>query len=149
MKKHKTEIRVRWNETDCAGVVYFGNYLSYIEAAEEELFRSLGKSEARWKEDYKIRLPRVEVKCQYKSPAYYDDLLEIRTWVELKGKALLFHGEIFRKGEERPLATGYLKCLCVDFRDGKFGSSRPLPQEMVEALRPYLMEGDDFQGVVN
>lgn len=128
--------RVRWNETDAAGVVYFTHYLTYLEMAEVEMFRSLGTSQQEWMKKEGISMPRVEAFCQYKAPARYDELLEIQTWAEIKGKAINIHGEIYR--DEKLLAKGYLKVLCVENRQGSYGKAVEVPPSLRDYLRPYL-----------
>lgn len=137
MKKFIMRHRVRWHETDTAGVVYFGSYLTYLEMAEVELYRSLGTSQRDWMQTQGLGLPRVEVFCQYKSPARYDDALEIHTWSEVKGKTIIIHGEIYREGENKLLARGYLKSLCVPRAEGGYGKAMEVPAALVDYLRPY------------
>lgn len=139
MKKFVLHHRVRWHETDAAGVVYFGSYLTYIEMAEVELYRSLGISLGVWMKKEGISLPRVEVFCQYKSPARYDDLLEIQAWAELKGKAIIIHGEIYREGENKLLARGYLKSLGVQRTEEGYGKAVEVPAALADYLRPYTV----------
>jgi YbgC/YbaW family acyl-CoA thioester hydrolase len=71
----KTEIRVIYGDTDQMGVVYYGNYLRFFEAARNDFLREKG---ARWRDvesTHGIYLPVVEAKVNYKRPAFYDDLL--------------------------------------------------------------------------
>lgn len=72
------KIRVRYQETDQMGVVYYGNYFTWFEVGRTELLRSTGSS-YREMESTGVFLPVVEATCHYKSPARYDDLLTIKT----------------------------------------------------------------------
>ena len=93
-----THVRVRYAETDAAGVVYHANYLTYFEVARIDLLRSLGhpvpEIEARG-----VLLPVVEVRVQYLRPAHLDDLLEVSLQVASVGPAsFTFDYEITRDG---------------------------------------------------
>ncbi len=146
MKKFIMPHRVRWDETDAAGVVYFVNYLTYIEMAEAEVFRSLGKSELEWMEEKDLGFPRVEVFCQYKSPIHYDEMIEVHSWVEVMGRVLLFQGEIYRQGDKKLLAKGHLKIMCVKRGAGGDGKSVEVPPDLLDYLKPFIMKGKTTLG---
>lgn len=146
LKRFVHEHRVGWHETDLAQVVYFANYLTYLEMAELELFRSLGKGEMDWMEEFKMRLPRVEAFCQYKHPARFDDLLEIELAVEVDGKALIFHGDIYRKEDRKLLARGYIKALCTEWDGKRWVKGRELPQDLIDFLKPYTIKREIYGG---
>ena len=90
MKKFITALRVRYQETDQMGVVYYANYLVWFEVARTEYLRGLGIS---YKELEKngIFLVVAESNCIYKSPAGYDDLIEIESEItDIKNSSLIF-----------------------------------------------------------
>ena len=72
----KHEIRVIFGDTDQMGVVYYANYLRYFESARAAYWRDLGKS---YKDlvEWGVALPVVEAHCNYKRPAFYEDLLVV------------------------------------------------------------------------
>lgn len=74
------KIRVRYGETDRMGFVYYGNYATYFEVARVEMLRELGIS-YKVLEDSGISLPVLDFKIKYIKPAFYDDLLTIKTTV--------------------------------------------------------------------
>lgn len=78
MKTTTTTLRVRYGETDKMGIVYYGNYATYLEQGRTEWLRDMGFS-YRWMEDNGIHLPVVELNIKYKAPARYDDVLTITT----------------------------------------------------------------------
>ncbi len=78
MKKTSTKLRVRYGETDQMGIVYYGNYAQYLEQGRTEWLRELGFS-YKWMEEHNIHLPVVNLNIDYKSPAYYDDIITITT----------------------------------------------------------------------
>ncbi|PIS44167.1 MAG: acyl-CoA thioesterase, partial [Ignavibacteria bacterium CG08_land_8_20_14_0_20_37_9] len=81
MLKHISTIRVRYADTDKMQFVYNGKYLEYFEVGRTELLRSLGLPYSEV-EEQGYQLPVVEASVKYKSPAHYDDLLEIETMVK-------------------------------------------------------------------
>ncbi len=81
MLKHISTIRVRYADTDKMQFVYNGKYLEYFEVGRTELLRSLGLPYS-VVENNGYQLPVIEASVKYKSPAHYDDLLEIETTVE-------------------------------------------------------------------
>lgn len=101
---HATEIRVRYQETDNMGVVYYANYLVWFEIARTEHFRSIGIV-YRELEKKGMYLMVAGVSCRYRSPARYDDVVRIETWVpEVKNSSLKFEYKVFVG--ERLAATG-------------------------------------------
>lgn len=78
MKKTNTTFRVRYGETDQMGIVYYGNYADYLEQGRTEWLRELGFS-YKWMEMNNIQLPVINLCIDYKSSAYYDDLLTVTT----------------------------------------------------------------------
>jgi len=75
-----TDVRVRYADTDAAGVCYYANYLAFFEVARVELLRQLGvpirEAEARG-----CVFPCVEASVRYRRPALLDDLLTVALWV--------------------------------------------------------------------
>ncbi|TDA68267.1 MAG: acyl-CoA thioesterase [Clostridia bacterium] len=71
----KTDVRVRWAETDAAGIVYHGSYVVYLEVGRREFFRTYAPGWRHWEEA--ILLPMVSITCAFKTPAYYDEVLTV------------------------------------------------------------------------
>ena len=76
----EVQIRVRYAETDQMGFVYYGNYATYFEVARVEALRALGFSYKKLETDG-ILLPVMNYSIDYFNPAYYDDLLTIKTTI--------------------------------------------------------------------
>jgi acyl-CoA thioester hydrolase len=77
----ETKVRVYYEDTDQMGVVYYGNYARYYEIGRTEMIRDLGFTYKQM-EEMNIMLPARSLKINYLKPAYYDDLLTIRTIVD-------------------------------------------------------------------
>ena len=85
-----TEIRVRYGETDQMGYCYYGNYAQYFEVGRVEALRSLGMS-YKALEEQGVMLPVSEFSVKYLSPAFYDDLLTVKTEITaIKGARIYF-----------------------------------------------------------
>lgn len=81
MYTSETTIRVRYGETDRMGFVYYGNYAEYFEVGRVEALRKLGMSYKEL-EDSGILLPVYSFNIKYLKPAFYDDLLTVRTTIK-------------------------------------------------------------------
>ncbi len=94
MKKFITRTRARYCETDAAGVIYYGSFFQYFEVGKMEMYRELGLT-------YQYDIPIVETTCFYPAPAFFDDLLEIRTWFDnIREKGFRICSEVYRVEEE-------------------------------------------------
>ena len=129
-----TTRRVAFAETDMAGIVHFANFYRYMEEAEHAFFRSLGRGIMERQADGSIHgWPRVSAACNFKAPAYYEDLIDIRVFVERIGvKSLTMRYEFFR--DETPLAKGTMKIVCCVFRPGEPMESIPIPPGFAAVL---------------
>ncbi len=113
---HDTNVRVRYAETDRMGLLHHANYIVYFELARTEMLRRKGVS-YREVEDSGHFLVIIDLGCKFKKPAYYDDLLTIRTTVARVTHVKIVHEyQVFRNGEL--LAEGHSTLACVD-REGK------------------------------
>ena len=78
MRKHVYKTRVRYAEVDQMGVVYYANYLAYLESARTALLREGGYSYARMEKEG-LYLPVTECLCKYKGAARYDEEITVET----------------------------------------------------------------------
>lgn len=102
---HRYSLRVYYEDTDLAGVVYYANYLRFIERARTEWARERGIDQGRLREEEGLVFAVRRVEADYLRPARFDDLLEVRTEVaEATGARLLLTQEVWR-GEDRLFAA--------------------------------------------
>ncbi|WP_139491706.1 acyl-CoA thioesterase [Brevibacillus dissolubilis] len=107
-------LRVRYSETDQMGVVYHTNYLNWFEWGRTEFIREAGLSYKQL-EDAGILLPVTDAQISFKAPARYDELIEVRTWVEdLTELRLTFGYEICRVEDGELLVTGQTRLVAVN-----------------------------------
>jgi acyl-CoA thioester hydrolase len=126
----KHEIRVIFGDTDQMGVVYYANYLRYFESARAAYWRDLGRS---YKDlvEWGVALPVVEAHCNYKRPAFYEDLLVIETGVsEVRGASLRFAYRVTRGADV--LADGHTRHAVI----GPDGRPKALPEVMRASIPP-------------
>ncbi len=133
MYSHEVTIRVRYGETDQMGYLYYGNYAEYFEVGRVELIRSLGLSYKELEEVHGIWLPVVSLEMRFVRPAYYDDLLTVRsTLKEMPDEHITFHVEILN--EKRKLVNSGRVRLC--FFEAKSKKVVMAPDFLLERLRP-------------
>lgn len=131
MIQRDTQLRVRYEETDKMGVVYHSNYIIYYEVGRTEMFREIGLSYDAL-EKMGFIMPVVEVSSRYKSPAYYDELLTVRTIIrEMPMARLAIDYEIYNE-QGTLLNTGRTVLGFVDA-----ARQRPCraPQPLIDTLR--------------
>lgn len=98
---HRFAVRVYYEDTDLAGIVYYANYLKFVERARSEWVRELGVDQTRLKADEGIVFAVRRVEADYLSPARFDDLLTVETrLVEMTAARLVLDQAVLR-GEDR------------------------------------------------
>ena len=131
MRKITLDYRVPYADTDQMGVVYYGNYLTLFERARNELRRACGYT-YRECEAEGWRLPVIHAEVDYRSPARYDDLLEVTAYVQLmKGVRIEIACEVRRKGEDAVLAKGFTRHCFVSTGDFR---PVPPPKRLLDAI---------------
>ena len=112
---HETEIRVRYAETDQMKIVHNSNYFVWFEVGRSEFCRARGFSYKEMEEKDGALMVVAESYCRYKSPAYYEDLLTVRTKIEeIRSRSLRFVYEIYRAADDALLAEGETLHLVTD-----------------------------------
>lgn len=115
MKIDEIQIRVRYGETDQMGVVYHGNYALYLEMGRIEWLRKLGIS-YKWMEENGIMLPVVSLNINYKKPAGYDDVINVKTQLKnIPSAKIEFDYEITNEVGEI-LTTAHTVLVFVDMK---------------------------------
>lgn len=128
---HETEIRVRYAETDKMGIVHHSNYLIWFEAGRSELCRARGFSYKAMEEEDGALMVVAEAYCRFKSPAFYEDILIIRTQVaEIRSRSIRFIYEIYRPADEMLLAEGETLHVVTD----NHKKVRQIPESYKERL---------------
>lgn len=127
-----TTMRVYYEDTDAAGVVYYANYLKYAERARTEWLRSLGFNQAELMQREGLGFVVANVAVRYISPARLDDVLTVECTITILGRARIAMQQIIRN-ESQAIATVDVAIACVD---RNFSPTR-LPDTMYAAFAKY------------
>jgi len=125
-------VRVYYEDTDAGGVVYYANYLKYIERGRTEHLRELGFELATIENEIGIVFVVKSVKANYLLPAFLDDIIEVQTSIELvKHASLTFAQKIMNKEKNTVLFNAEVKVVSVLKNNLK---PCAFPQEILEKL---------------
>jgi acyl-CoA thioester hydrolase len=126
-------VRVYYEDTDAGGVVYYANYLKYMERARSEWLRALGfeQDELSRRDDvlFAVRAARLE----YLRPARFNDLLEVTVILDQRGAASLTCRQEVRRAEA-VLCSGEIRIACLSAADF---TPRPIPAPIVARLAAW------------
>jgi acyl-CoA thioester hydrolase len=110
----ESRLRVRYVETDQMGVVYYANYLVWMEVGRVDLCRACGFNYREMEIDDGIYLAVAESHCQYRSPARFDDEVIVKTSIEKANhRFVTFNYEMRLAANDRRLAAGYTRHVFV------------------------------------
>ncbi|WGI22834.1 tol-pal system-associated acyl-CoA thioesterase [Amylibacter sp. IMCC11727] len=111
--RHEFHVRVYYEDTDLAGIVYYANYLKFIERARSTMVREAGIDQNSMKEGDGLVFAVRHVDATYLKPAKMDDELRIATKLQqLSGAQLLFEQDVFR-GDEM-LFSSKITVICMN-----------------------------------
>ena len=111
----ETRLRVRYAETDQMGVVYYANYLVWMEVGRVALCQALGFSYRDMERDDGVLLAVAEACCRYRSPARFDDEVIVKAWIEEANPRVVTFAYEMRLAEgDRKLATGHTRHIFVN-----------------------------------
>lgn len=127
-------VRVYYEDTDAGGVVYYANYLKYMERARTEWLRAAGWEQTDLAGAHGVLFAVRSVALDYHAPARLDDALEVEARVVAIGRARIdFTQQVLRDG--KPLCAGRVRIACLDAATFR---PRALPDDMKE-----VFAGDD------
>ena len=112
MKHHSMNIRVYYEDTDLGGVVYYANYLRFIERARSEWIRDLGIDQIKMRDEEEAIFVVTKIKADYLSPAHFDDILTVGTKIKVVSPVrAYFYQNIFR--EEKVIFRSEVCVTCT------------------------------------
>jgi acyl-CoA thioester hydrolase len=127
--------RVYWEDTDAGGIVYYANYMKFMERARTEWLRSLGIEQTPLKEEQGLMFVVVDISAHFRKPARYGELLQVTCSVaEATRASLTFEQEVYRErldGER--LLDGRVRVACLDAVRYR---PRPLPKSLLDQCGP-------------
>jgi len=128
---HTMKKRIHYHDTDCGGVVYYGNYLKFLEEARTDYLESIGFSVKGLMDQGVLFVVRRQ-EIEYKSPAVYGDTLDIMTWVTESSPVRIRFAYEIKNQDGRLLSRAVTDMVCV----GKDFKIRELPPELREKIKP-------------
>jgi acyl-CoA thioester hydrolase len=125
------DVKIYYEDTDCGGVVYYANYLRYMERARTEYLADRGYSVKRLMDEGTIFMV-LRAEIDYRSPARYGDMIEIETWVsDISRVTMVFHHIMREKTSRRVFVECKAKVVYVDTH----GKPKRLPEEYMEKVK--------------
>lgn len=128
------QVRVYYEDTDTAGVVYYANYLRFFERARTEWLRALGWSQEVLAQSQNRGFVVAEAHITYQRPARLDDLIDLELRLVQAGRASLVVEQTARRGSE-VLAHARVRVGCVD--SARF-TPAALPPALLAQIRSHL-----------
>lgn len=133
---HNLPVRIYYEDTDHGGVVYYANYLKYMERGRTEFLRAAGIELDDIEQNDGVLFAVTEAHTFYHAPARFNDLLDVETTLtEARGARIAFYHLIRRAADHTLLVESDIRLACMD-RSGKV---RRIPV----ALRPLLQSHVD------
>lgn len=124
-------VRVYYEDTDAGGVVYYANYLKYLERARTELLRELGFEQRQLAGEVGLAFAVRSLTVEFLKPARLDDQLAVTTAVEALGRAQVTFAQSIIRADET-LLTATVRVACLNLARGK---ATAMPQSLHEKLK--------------
>ena len=126
-------VRVYYEETDAAGIVYYANYLKFAERARTELLREIGVAHECIKKKWGVEFGVRNCDAEYIAPAFLDDILEVRTTcTKIKGASISLRQVAVRNGEELVVMD-----VIIASRSHTSGKAVRIPNEVRVAFQQF------------
>ena len=128
-------LKVYYEDTDAGGVVYYANYLKFLERARTEALQIIGYSNQKVKKDFGSLIIVKACNIEYKKPASLEDQLTIRSFVKSITKTSFFMSQIITKGDET-IAEAQVHLVFVN----DLGKPVKIPDEIYSKFKPYFCD---------
>ena len=129
------ELKVYYEDTDAGGVVYYANYLRFLERARTEALNSIGYSNKRIKSDFNSLIIVKACNVEYKKSAFLEDELSIRSFVKSITKTSFFMNQIVTR-EDDIIVEAQVHLVFVN----KAGKPVKIPDEIYSKFKPYFCD---------
>ena len=128
-------LKVYYEDTDSGGVVYYANYLKYLERARTEALFSIGFSNKKVQEQFGLLIIVKSCNIEYKKSAFLEDELTIRSFVKSVTKTSFFMNQIITKGEDI-IVEAQVHLVFIN-KDGK---PVKIPEDIYSKFKPYFCD---------
>jgi acyl-CoA thioester hydrolase len=129
------KLKVYYEDTDAGGVVYYANYLKFLERAGTEALVTLGFNNKKIKENFGSLIVVKSCNIEYKIPAHLEDELSIRSFVKSITKTSFFMNQFITRGEDL-IAEAKIHLVFVN----KEGKPMRIPDSLFQDFKPYFCD---------
>ena len=129
------KLKVYYEDTDAGGVVYYANYLKFLERARTEALILLGFSNKKIKEDFGSLIVVKSCSIEYKIPAHLEDDLSIRSFIKSITKTSFFMNQFISRGEDL-IAEAKVHLVFVNNE----GKPMKIPETLFQDFKPYFCD---------
>ena len=129
------KLKVYYEDTDSGGVVYYANYLKFLERARTEALYSIGYSNKKVKDDFDALIIVKACNIEYKKSAHLEDELNIRSFVKSITKTSFFMNQIITRDEDT-IVEAQVHLVFVDQK----GKPIKIPDEIYSKFKPYFCD---------
>ena len=129
------KLKVYYEDTDSGGVVYYANYLKFLERARTEALNLIGYSNKKIKDDFKCLIIVKTCNIEYKKPSYLEDELSVRSFVKSISKTSFFMKQIITRGDDI-IVEAQVHLVFVD----KKGKPMKIPEQIYTKFKPYFCD---------
>jgi acyl-CoA thioester hydrolase len=131
---NETQLRVQYFDTDQMGVVHHSNYIRYFEIGRTDSMRQIGLA-YKTMEESGVSMPIAHVEVRYLHPAFYDDILTVKTYIKsLPAARIRFFYEIYNVSGTM-LADGSTTLAFININTGR---PQRAPENMIETLSKFI-----------
>ena len=132
-KKFNFKIKVYYEDTDAGGIVYYANYLKFIERARSEALSDIGLSNLKIKKDYGALIIVKSCNINFIKTAYLEDILKIKSFITSFSKASLVMDQVISRDDEI-IVTAKVHLVFVNEKNKPV----KIPEKILIDLKPYL-----------
>ena len=129
------KLKVYYEDTDSGGIVYYANYLKFLERARTEALVTLGFNNKKIKDDFGSLIIVKSCNIEYKRPAHLEDELNIRSFVKSITKTSLFMNQFISRGEDI-IVEAKVHLVFVNNE----GKPMRIPGTLFQDFKPYFCE---------
>jgi acyl-CoA thioester hydrolase len=128
-------IKVYYEDTDAGGIVYYANYLKFLERARTEALVTIGFNNKKIKDDYGALIIVKSCNIEYRKPSYLEDELKIRSFVKSVTKTSFFMSQFISRDDEL-IVEAKVHLVFVD----KNGKPTKVPEDIFKVFKPYFCD---------
>ena len=129
------KLKVYYEDTDAGGIVYYANYLKFLERARTEALVTLGFNNKKIKDDFGSLIIVKSCNIEYKRPAHLEDELNIRSFVKSITKTSFFMNQFISRGEDI-IVEAKVHLVFVN----KEGKPMRIPRTLFQDFKPYFCD---------